>query len=411
MDEGNPNFITDPVPELQRLLGSPVVFLRWPRGVKGSPKPWGHLKLTDMTPDYLANLKSGNIGVALGEKSGGLCAIDLDFDDLIEPFLRVNPMLANTLQTRGARGRVFWVRFRGEYPQKTTKLKTQSGDPADEHAGEFRSSGSQSIIWGRHPKGHDYQFVVRKPALVIEFNQIHWPEEIRYPFKSCTYVADGADVTDETHEAEVADEAGTDVVLPRAHLYITSIASVEDAVAYSLPTRVHDNDSCLFKLARGLLTLTANGLEYDSDQAFELWYAGARSRTFLRPEETKDDYYLKFLNACERAKVPLGSKQVGEAWHRAKQNLLPIPPKALPIAKPEFHLLVAFFREMQAGAGPDSDWFVAGGQRTCAKLLDHKNHTTVEHWIGAMLKMGFLKQTKDGGMGRSTRFRYLGPLS
>jgi hypothetical protein len=171
--------VNDPVPELLRLLGQPVVLIGWPKGSKGTKKPWKHLTPANMTPEYLAKLPDGNIGVALGEKSSGLCAIDLDDDSLVDPFLDLNPHLVATLQTHGARGRVFWLRFRGDYPTRSTKLKTQSG----EALGEFRSNGNQSIIWGRHPSGIDYSFIVRQPVLEITFDSINWPKEIANPPK------------------------------------------------------------------------------------------------------------------------------------------------------------------------------------------------------------------------------------
>lgn len=167
----------DIVRELKTLLGEPVVFIHCPRGSKRNPRKWGHLRAKHMTPEYLARLPHGNIGVALGEVSGGLCAIDVDDDSLVEPFLEVNPQLRETLQTHGSRGLVFWIRITGKYPS-TSKLKTDSG----EDAGEFRSTGSYSIICGIHPdtKG-PYKFVVKKPVVTLDFHSLHWPAEISNP--------------------------------------------------------------------------------------------------------------------------------------------------------------------------------------------------------------------------------------
>lgn len=170
----------DPVQELIRLLGSPFVFISWPRGVKGSKRRWKDLTAANMTPGYLKKLKYGNIGVALGEVSGGLCAIDCDTEEFAERFLTENPHLKGTLQTHGARGRVFWVRFIGNYLKRTIKLKSFSG--AD--VGEFRSNGSQSIVWGTHPDTKQpYKFIVKQPAMVMEFSSIVWPAEIKNPPK------------------------------------------------------------------------------------------------------------------------------------------------------------------------------------------------------------------------------------
>ena len=205
------------VTELKELLGEPVVFIGWPRGVKGTKRKWKHLRAEEMTPAYLSKLPRGNIGVALGEVSGGLCAIDLDDDELVQPFLAENPRLSGTLQTHGSRGRVFWIRPIGKYPTLTFKLKTRSG----RDAGEFRSSGSQSIIWGIHPDTQQpYQFVVKKPVMTLEFNSIRWPPEISNPPKTaeCTEETEGTEETEETEgtddpeEPEEQRNGGTEVV-------------------------------------------------------------------------------------------------------------------------------------------------------------------------------------------------------
>ena len=144
----------NPAIELRALLGYDVLLLAWPKGVKGLPKKWGHLTTADMTETYVRDLAGGNIGVALGAKSGHLVALDVDDDDLVQPFLDLNPFLKDTLQTHGNRGRVFWFRCSDNYPGKTKKLKGHAG----EHCGEFRGN-SQSIIHGLHPSGKAYEIV------------------------------------------------------------------------------------------------------------------------------------------------------------------------------------------------------------------------------------------------------------
>lgn len=164
------------IKELRELVGELVVWINWPSAVKGAARRWKHLRAVDMTEAYLAKSHRGNVGVCLGEVSDGLCAIDFDTDTYIEAFLQLNPHLAGTLQTFGARGRVFWVRFTGDYPRSTTAFKTVDG----EAIGEFRSNGSQSIIWGIHPVTREaYRYVVKAPPVTVEFSSIKWPKEIR----------------------------------------------------------------------------------------------------------------------------------------------------------------------------------------------------------------------------------------
>jgi hypothetical protein len=236
------------VAELKELLGEPVVFIKWPKGVKGTQRRWKHLRAKHMTPEYLSKLPMGNIGVALGEVSGGLCAIDVDDDHLVEPFLAANPQLSKTLQTHGSRGRVFWIRFLGEYP-RTFKLRNPSG----EEVGEFRSTGAQSIIWGIHPDTkRPYEFVTKKPVMTLEYNSLRWPDEISNPPKT-------AKCTERTERQRDRSHRETDVVVREQAVAgerkdsMSEIRSIEEAVHASLPSQPHENHHSLFTLARALL--------------------------------------------------------------------------------------------------------------------------------------------------------------
>jgi hypothetical protein len=397
------------VKALRELLGNDVLLLAWPKGSKGTKRQWGHLTIADMeSPGYLAKLEQGNIGVALGEKSGGLVALDVDDDRLVETYQAANPWLKDTLQTHGRRGRVFWMRMAGDYPAKTKKLKTQSGGDA----GEWRAgTNCQSIIHGIHPDTcKPYQVLNKVKPLVVAYSSFVWPKEISNPptlgnqlqNANWTDVADVAEETNATDVANVAVEAK--VVAVSGAPFFSLINSVETAVNKCLPTKNHENNNLLFQLARALLALSKQAIEYDTDAVFELWHK--KAKPFLRPEKSKEDYYLEFMNACARAKVPLGSTQVAAAWERAKLNLLPLPPKVMAIQKPDFQLLCAFFREMQIEVGAGKEWFVAGGLRACAKLLGLKNHSTVGIWVGALETMKVLKTEKRGDAHHATRFIY-----
>ena len=96
----------------------PGVLLKIPTGEKGPRiRGWQRLRQTDMTPEYLASLNHGqNIGVLLGAASEGLCSIDIDNDNQLEAFLRLNLGLRESLISRGARGGNVWIRSRGRIP-------------------------------------------------------------------------------------------------------------------------------------------------------------------------------------------------------------------------------------------------------------------------------------------------------
>lgn len=169
----------DIVANLQGLLGQDVVLIP----LKANTKKPVHEGWPQTTVDamndatYVASLYRGNIGVALGTNSGGLCAIDIDHDDQVEPFLAINPRLTTTLRTRGSRGVQLWVRIAGDY-QKLTKLKTQDG----KDWGEWRADGGQSVIHGVHPDGMRYQRVVDAAPVEIAFNDINWSAHLKLPW-------------------------------------------------------------------------------------------------------------------------------------------------------------------------------------------------------------------------------------
>src|SRR5262249_43283836 len=154
-----------------RRLVDPAVLLPWPSGSKGDRRRWKHLQLADMNEaSYAAKLgKAGNIGVALGRVSDGLVTIDLDKDHYVTAFLAANPLLGETLRTRGHRGCNVWLRCSTDYPP-SQELK----DSSKEVIGEWRADGNQTIIAGTHPEGVLYQFVVEKPAIRIAYSAIVW---------------------------------------------------------------------------------------------------------------------------------------------------------------------------------------------------------------------------------------------
>jgi phage/plasmid-associated DNA primase len=170
-----------PVQRIQRLLGEQVVVIWMQRGTK-APKFRGWQKVTVekmRDADYVANLNSGhNLGVLVGAPSGGVCSIDIDDDACVEPFLALNPQLRGTLFTRGKRGGNFWVKIRGEYPG-LGKLETRDGKAW----GEWRGTGSQTVIHGVHPEGMEYRAIRDVPAIELTFGEIIWPDDVGLPWK------------------------------------------------------------------------------------------------------------------------------------------------------------------------------------------------------------------------------------
>lgn len=175
------------IKEIQELL-DPAVLLQVQRGEK---RPlldgWQNFTLQKMSdPQYLASLNHGsNIGIVLGKNSQGLCTIDLDRDEIVEPFLSLNPQLRNTLQTKRGRGCNIWIRIEGEYP-KLSVLKNEKS----EKCGEWRADGGQTVIFGEAKDSEPphtprpYVFLHKGPPIQIKFEEINWPEGWILPWKA-----------------------------------------------------------------------------------------------------------------------------------------------------------------------------------------------------------------------------------
>ena len=386
------------VSEWRALLGYDVLLLPWPKGKKGTKRKWGDRTVADMTPDYLAKLELGNIGVALGVKSGNLVALDIDDDALVDRFLEENPFWNGTLQTRGARGRVFWVRMTGIYPQVTKVLKTLSG----EDCGEFRSNGSQSIICGIHPSGNPYQVVKMAKPLVVDFCTIVWPEEIRTPPILETILpitaTEEAEEPEDTEDTKDTDES--DEVAP----WIFAVHSVEDALRASTPTAPNQNYRLALVLARAVKALEKQAGKIFTPQEHrnihKKWLALAAQ--FLRPGQSKEDYFMEYLNAYKLAKYPLGSLVVAQAVEAAKKS--PIPPTALVwVDSSDVRLLAAICRELQNIAGKEPFYL---SSRMVQKIYKHENHATGAKWLRSFCVMGVLTEVKKGIGIRASRYRF-----
>lgn len=388
------------VSELRELLGNDVLLLQWPRGSKGTRKKWGHLTVADMTPEYLEKLEHGNIGVALGAKSGNLIALDVDDDSLVEPYLALNPWLKDTLQTRGRRGCVFWLRMAGDYPAKTKPLETLSGGDA----GEWRAGkNSQSIIHGIHPDtGKPYQMLNKFKPLVVEFSSIIWPKEISNPPRLETQLpvtaTEEAEEPEDTEDTKESDESNEVVA------WLFSVHSVEDALRVSTPTTAHQNYRLALVLARAVKALEKQASKlFTPEQHRDIhnqWLT--RAAQFLRPGQTQEDYFMEYLNAYKLAKFPLGSVVLAQALEAAKKK--PIPSAALAWTdNPDVRLLAAICRELQIIHG--SEPFYLSG-RMVQKIFKHDTHATGAKWLRSFCVMEVLKEVEKGKGLKASRYRF-----
>jgi hypothetical protein len=136
---------------------------------------------TTQQPDYQLKLINGGVAVLFGPEN--LAGLDCDTEERVTEFLELNPQVSQTLQTRGARGRTFHFRIRGNYPKLLCKLKTTDG----QKIGEWRGADGYTVVSGIHPDtGESYKILVEKPPLLIDWITLTWPAHWNVPWQPKT---------------------------------------------------------------------------------------------------------------------------------------------------------------------------------------------------------------------------------
>jgi hypothetical protein len=132
MNDSLPTIVSDILSQLYALVGVRIVLLPLPFGKKRPDfDDWQKTTLVQShSSEYQARIaqaiqRGGNLGVLLGPPSAGLVTIDIDRDELVDPFPELNPQLAATLRTRGARGVQLWMRMKtgSPYPNEQAVYK------------------------------------------------------------------------------------------------------------------------------------------------------------------------------------------------------------------------------------------------------------------------------------------------
>ena len=400
------------VSELIQLLGEPVLLLSWPLGTKGAKQKWKHLKAeTDMKDSaYLLKFENGNIGVALGDKSGGLISIDWDEDEILDEFLKINSTINQTLVSKGKRGGNVWYRMIGEYPTRIVKLGRNSLP-----VGEWRSSGGQTIIHGRHPEGHQYQIVQKLPAKLISFDQIVWPSGVASPVSigesrllevNHSNDAESEETNDHPHTAFSNPLSSSVILCPPLS---SSVKSVEDCIRLSIPNEPHQNNSALFKFARCIKTLEAFEMRNfemgEHVTAFDRWHCEAKRRSVLRVEQSRDQYLMEYLEGYRKVKhLVLEAKLLKDAWDMAIDPRAYQPDFSSYFTSPIMHRMISWCYYIQHLADKNGViWFLSC--RDAGRYLG-VSHTEANQMINTLIRLKILFEVEKSSQSKARRLKW-----
>ena len=397
---------TNIVGELRGLLGPEVLLLHCRTGTKKPVGKWKHLTADAMAdPDYLARLGRGNIGVVLGQRSGGLCSLDIDSDDGFSAFNDLNGAICQTLCTRGARGCNFWWKLKGPYPG-LTPLKH------DGLAwGEWRADGGQTMIWGMHPGGERYRYLRRVVPLTIGFGDIKWPLGIS-PLLSMPLTMDDTQSTQPTQNPQNTQptERTEDTQADSSGRGVPSLAPVvftlDQALAAARTRAPGGNHERLFTLARGIKAVElSRGQRLADDEmktVFGRWFAEAKPH--VKKELGFEDYWFEFMEGYDNVEHPLGAGVLEAAWARAASS--PPPAVAEQFQDLSLRQVVSLCREL---------WLVSGRKpffvscRTLQRLLGHPDHVRAARWLRGLVRSKVLGVVEAGAAAtrKATRYQYL----
>lgn len=427
-----PSSSINPISDLRRLLGEPIVFIRCKKNGKEPVGKWGHLTVADMTPQHLASLKGFNVGVSLGEASGGLCVIDIDEDNYVEPFLALNPSLANTFRTHGARGCGFWIRIKDNCP-KYFELETPAGSAAI----EFRSHRHYSVAWGTHPDTKQlYQWVVKKPAIEVEFESIRWPDDLRdsrrgnHSPEGELFEGEKAEGNDSEGSRPYNCEEGVrvcpEVAASAAHARPNAGLSIDEhtrgeidrAVEFGVKSTRQNNEAsfraCLFLIQiKGVEDLS--GISQAERIYFaEAWYRSlsAKGRTTKFKTHYFNDIFSSMKNA-KRSDSMNEKNPVPTAWELAQSH--PLPPEATMFEGDEImqRLIGLCFQIHRLRAG--GEWFLARNKVGELMGLDTNATRNLSENFTVLVNCGILEvvAAHDKTKRQATTYRYVeqGPLS
>jgi hypothetical protein len=330
------------------------------------------------------------VAVVFGGVSGWLYCRDFDEQESYDRWAKEFPALAKSLPTvkthRGAH-----VYFLHTADRRTEKL----GD------GEVRGIGGYCLLPpSKHPEGSVY-------AWIVPFGKsVPFADPEKCGLSRCLKNAGVNPLPLSNSVSSVASVSLCSSVDSVVSVHSVAVGKQLEKLAGDLAAKEeHRNHALCWNLARGV-----RGLERDLDRKltgketdflFCRWYE--RSKPFLRPELSKDDYRAEFLDALRNAKYPPGEGEFIDAIRGALADSL--PPEAQRYEDPRFQRAVAVCRAAQRAAGEDVFYLSV---RTLQALLGLDDHNRAARILRVLEHDGLLHVVTKGSpqTNKASRYRY-----
>ena len=335
-----------------------------------------------------------NLGVVMGNVSGGLVCRDFDEMPAYERWAAQNATLARTLPTveTGRPGRHVYCRC------DVGAVKAASGTGAsiiDFGDGELRAGGYCLLPSSRHPSGHIYRWL---NPLGESFPCLDLAET---GFLSCHATESNREDRGQQRNTEAMNEGS--VVSGVSAVSVAELeTAIETTIIGSLPAAPGRRNKLVFELARALKALPAlsDAKANDLEPYVRRWHTLALPVIRTEPfEET----WIDFLRAWPRVKYPKGTGPMAAIFERALAADLPSAAERYKLDG--IRLLVALCCELQRAAG-DGPFYLS--TRTAGRLLN-VDHTTAWRWLFLLENDNVLSVVSRGSQStrKATRYRYV----
>lgn len=322
--------------------------------------------------------KDRNIGIMLGEVSGGLVVRDFDTAEGYPEWANAYPDLAASLPTvKTLRGYHVYGRM---LPSPPTMYVTD---------GELRGRGGYVVSPpSRHPDGPLYQWVVP----FTELPPIVTPEQL--------FCRENAVKSNQGQKRGTEEDGrrrkSTDVVWGT----IIAQKSIIAAIDRSVPNGPGQRNKQIFLLARRLLRATGGTVLSDQERKaiFDRWWEKAEP-VVSTPDKALS--LMEFLTACDAAHTPLDDA-VEDAYERAIEN--PKPEWAVEYGE-KVALLAGICRELERGKR-DGEWYLS--VRDAGKLIGC-NKNEASNYFRLFARLRYLEPVEKFARGtlKATRYRYV----